>query len=106
MINMKDQFGPKNHMWKGGPARSTIRRRAKACLISKGRILNVCEVCHSKSSTNLPVHHIDLNRSNNTAENLIVLCVSCHNNAHSNHGWRRDKLSGRFLRGVHQSAYR
>jgi hypothetical protein len=35
-----------------------------------------CEKCNSISD--LLVHHIDQNRENNTASNLIVLCTSCH----------------------------
>lgn len=27
-------------------------------------------------------HHIDRNRSNNTPENLLVVCVKCHNIEH------------------------
>ena len=35
-----------------------------------------CEEC--SSYFDLLVHHIDEDRSNNTYDNLIVLCTSCH----------------------------
>jgi len=43
---------------------------------------NICPICES-SLTNLDkrlqhIHHIDRDNSNDTEENLIVLCASCH----------------------------
>lgn len=40
----------------------------------------VCEDCGSV--TDLCVHHIDKNHANNTAENLKMLCKSCHAKLH------------------------
>ena len=37
---------------------------------------NQCEEC--KSFFDLLVHHIDENRQNNSYDNLLVLCTSCH----------------------------
>lgn len=39
-----------------------------------------CELCHSIN--NLCVHHIDHNRLNNTLDNLITVCKSCHQKYH------------------------
>jgi len=48
---------------------------------------NKCELCHAENGqphwlTNskvvLTVHHIDSDKSNNTKQNLIVLCQRCH----------------------------
>ena len=40
-----------------------------------------CEKCGSIE--NIDVHHIDGNRNNNTPENIMVLCRSCHMKEHS-----------------------
>jgi len=40
-----------------------------------------CAVCGS--TENLHIHHIDGNRENNTAKNLILLCSSCHRRVHN-----------------------
>ena len=38
-----------------------------------------CAICHwNEDSDVLQVHHIDSNRQNNSIENLIVLCPTCH----------------------------
>lgn len=48
-----------------------------------------CILC--ASTKYLCVHHIDLNRNNNTIENLITICKQCHQKYHV----KRDAL-GRF----------
>ena len=54
-----------------------------------------CEVCHEQPSAmhKLHVHHKDQNRTNNSLENLQLVCVNCHNNVF--HSKVRDAL-GRF----------
>ena len=39
-----------------------------------------CELCWGKN--NLQVHHIDKNPFNNSADNLVKLCLPCHAEAH------------------------
>jgi len=42
-----------------------------------------CYHCgYDKDTSALVIHHIDRNRKNNKAENLIVLCEICHRNLH------------------------
>ena len=68
--------GPENPNWKGG-CRKTERetaRKLKALCTS-------CEVCND--THRLEVHHIDENPSNNTIENLLKLCHTCHKKVHS-----------------------
>jgi hypothetical protein len=45
--------------------------------ISKG-----CEVCSEKMYFKIAVHHKDGDRSNNSLENLAVLCFNCHATRH------------------------
>lgn len=42
-----------------------------------------CADCgYKKYPKVLQVHHIDENRKNNSIENLVVLCPTCHNVRH------------------------
>ena len=45
---------------------------------------SVCDICGKVGK--MDVHHIDGNRNNNTAENLIVICRSCHMKIHHPNG--------------------
>lgn len=56
---------------------TTYRKR---CLREKGRECLVCE-----STDSLVVHHVDGDRSNNSLDNLIPVCRSCHGRIHSKH---------------------
>lgn len=43
----------------------------------------VCRICFKDTSiAQLHVHHMDYNRDNNTAGNLVTLCRTCHANIH------------------------
>jgi hypothetical protein len=47
-----------------------------------------CQDCGTKpprKSGRLHVHHIDRDRMNNTEDNLVALCVSCHSRKHADH---------------------
>jgi predicted DNA-binding protein len=41
-----------------------------------------CDVC--EATEQVVVHHIDENRQNNSLDNLIPLCRSCHEKVHNN----------------------
>jgi len=78
------QDGAKNSMWKGGLSRSTIERTTRKVLKEAGRDLNTCERCQFNTPfQELPRHHKDRDRGNNTVENLEVLCWGCHNAEHN-----------------------
>ncbi len=51
-----------------------------------------CVLC--KSEDKLNVHHIDKNWKNNSLENLVMLCSSCHSTLHGLEG-----NSGQFVKG-------
>jgi len=55
-----------------------------------------CEICGValSESRELHIHHIDKNRSNNNIDNLMIVCVKCHNNIL--HPKKRNKL-GQFI---------
>jgi hypothetical protein len=62
-------IGEKNPTWKGG---IQVYRR----FLKKEK----CEICESVKQ--LVVHHKDRNRYNNSLNNLIILCRSCHAKEH------------------------
>lgn len=41
-----------------------------------------CVMCGLEEECCLQVHHIDENRSNDSVENLIILCANCHSRIH------------------------
>ena len=67
-----NQYGPNNHMWSHFTGEYSYKNIKS--------LPNKCELCNA--DTNLCVHHKDKNRHNNTRENLIVLCRSCHAKIH------------------------
>ena len=78
-----------------GSAQIGLAKKAQKIL---ERDMNRCVVCGQKeikqevnwndqivSRTNLVVHHIDNDPTNNTMENLILLCATCHAIHHKSH---------------------
>lgn len=49
---------------------------------------NTCCVCEERGKT-IQIHHIDENPSNNTFENLSILCLECHNDTQIQGGFGR-----------------
>jgi hypothetical protein len=48
-----------------------------------------CETCGATAM--LVIHHRDHNHTNNTPDNLAVLCSPCHSSYHKTDYWRRRK---------------
>ena len=69
-----NQRGANNHGYKDGLSHY---RDVYFGLNSRTRY---CEVCGSQAF--IVVHHIDKNRRNNSPDNLIMLCRSCHAKVH------------------------
>ena len=42
------------------------------------KVVQICERCLKTDTRILIVHHIDKNRKNNDASNLMWLCINCH----------------------------
>jgi len=89
------RLGNKNAMI-DGLSKQTIRRLTRKVIIESGRNLYHCERCSRTDAFGLELHrhHIDRDRTNNTSENLEILCASCHTIEH-----QKDKtrdVEGRF----------
>ena len=91
-----EQRGEANPNFQGGLARSTIERLTRAVLANAKRDLFTCESCGFHNlNEELPRHHKDRNRANNSPDNLEILCQSCHMKSH-NQDRKRD-VEGRFV---------
>ena len=53
---------------------------------------HTCCIC--KNRKDVIIHHIDEDRSNNSPENLCIVCTSCHSDVHSNQGLGRQFTIG------------
>jgi predicted transcriptional regulator len=95
--NRRDQYGPNNSQYKNGLGRSTIERLTGALVIKSGRSLFICERCgdERKDGFEHDRHHKDRDRTNNTAENIEVVCTSCHMKIHN--AMRNRDGNGRFI---------
>lgn len=67
------------HLCKGSTTKSS---KLKSILFKHGLKTNKCECCGIETWNNLPIvmqlHHIDGDPTNNTLENLQILCPNCH----------------------------
>jgi len=73
-----DRNGDKNPRWKGGTSGGYIRKIGLQQLHKHG--IYKCQICGS--SEQLEVHHKDRNRLNNSIDNLMLVCKSCHRKIH------------------------
>jgi len=81
-----DICGDKNPHWNGGTTYQGYNRREfnkKLKHRIKTRDGFFCKIC-GKAKKTLDIHHIDENKENNTPENLITVCHSCHSSFHNN----------------------
>lgn len=63
------------------------------------RDIHQCRYCgktQRKNREKLTVHHIDYNKSNNVATNLISLCWKCHDKCHTKTESRREEWTAIF----------
>ncbi len=73
----------KNGAWKGGiaflPYPYEFNNNLKEHIRNSfGRICGECKYSETELGYTLNIHHIDYNKNNNSEENLIPLCNSCH----------------------------
>lgn len=77
-----------------GQSKNAIKRLTRILVVQSKRSLFICERCSRKGNEELPRHHKDRDRTNNTAENIEVLCNTCHAIDHANDRIRDE--NGRF----------
>ena len=65
------QRGKLNSNWKGGHSQSHYQRVRIETKEQK------CASC-GRTDCRLDTHHLDRNKANNSFENIVVLCASCH----------------------------
>lgn len=70
-----NQWGENNHQWSGYKAEYSYHR------IIRKEDMKECYFC--KSTKHLCRHHIDKNRENNSKDNLVIVCRSCHAKIHN-----------------------
>lgn len=63
-------------------------------LFESDRTCCICNVANKP----VQIHHMDADSSNNTYENLIVLCIECHSKAHITGGFGRELSAGQMRR--------
>ena len=61
--------------------RDLIKERDRYCRFASALRIDMLATC--KAHKNLHVHHIDGIPANNSPDNLITLCASCHRKAHA-----------------------
>ena len=79
----RDMKGEKNINWRGGiqyePYGIEFNEERKEKIRNKfGRKCFECNITEDKLGYKLSIHHIDYDKKNNSEDNLIPLCNSCH----------------------------
>jgi 5-methylcytosine-specific restriction endonuclease McrA len=86
----KSRTGKRNHQWRGGksfePYTPDFNNSLKQIIRTRDK--NKCKICGvpSEECYQMDVHHIDYNKKNSLASNLVLLCQSCHSKTTSNRG--------------------
>jgi hypothetical protein len=69
--------GKENRHYKNGVG---LYKKMRLQYLEENNLPIQCEECGN--TKNLDTHHIDMDKTNNEIENLILLCRSCHKNKH------------------------
>jgi hypothetical protein len=77
-ISQQRELGSENS---NGKDRIPIPNNIKHEIIQRSR--NACENPDCQMKYPIHIHHIDMNRTNNSKKNLIALCPKCHKDAHN-----------------------
>lgn len=68
--------GENNPVWKGD---NILQRSGNARAKAMFKDMGDCEMCHVQAEVR---HHRDMETTNNTKENIQMLCHTCHNKIH------------------------
>jgi hypothetical protein len=100
-LNMAKK-GDKNYFWQGGKFKDSYPEEFNNYLKELIRERDgVCQLCMGlDENKELAVHHIDYDKENNSLNNLISLCNSCHAKTHTNRIFWINKLT--YLMGRKQ----
>ena len=81
------QIKEKNGMWNNGSSFEEygieFNKQFKQQILERDNYMCQCPDCEHKSNT-LDAHHIDYDKQNNSPENIITLCRSCHSKTNFN----------------------
>jgi len=85
--------------WKGGisfePYGPEFNRALKQAIRKRDEY--TCQICGEReNSKHHDVHHIDYNKQNNSPDNLILLCHSCHSKTNGNREYWQAYFAERF----------
>ena len=87
----KGNTGEKCANWRGGTSFEpySIDWTRTLRISIRERDNYTCQLCHKKQGDRaFSVHHIDYNKQNSNPENLITLCIACHNKTnHKREKW-------------------
>ena len=75
--NSNFRKGENNPNWKGGVYSNSHYQK-----VAYRNYIHKCSVCGFSEFSALQVHHIDKDRTNDSLENLIILCANHHNMVH------------------------
>ena len=82
----KAMSGDKNPNWNNGssfePYSPEFNKEKKQQVLKRDNYTCQCPDCKHKTNT-LHIHHIDYDKQNNSLDNLITLCNSCHTKTNS-----------------------
>jgi len=92
--------GDKHPNWRGGisfePYAAEFNTRNKRWIRERDGLR--CQLCGGlQNGRNHAVHHIDYNKKNNEAGNLITLCNSCNGKVNFNRGYWMGLFEGMIL---------
>jgi hypothetical protein len=84
VANWVREAGYELRFYTGSPGKSdpSITKIVREVLIRNGVPISRCQDCNKVFGVPLNVHHIDQDRTNNSINNLAVLCPSCHTHRH------------------------
>ena len=93
----KSRIKEKNSNWRGGKSFEPYTKDFDNTIknVIKYRDNHKCQICGvpEMECLQMDTHHIDYNKKNNSIDNLILLCSTCHGYTNGSREYWRNKLS-------------